>query len=174
MATRPTNLVLTGFMGTGKTTVGLILAEQLTLEFVDTDRVIVDRHGPVATIFEEHGEAAFRQIEAELAVELASRAGNVISTGGGMLLSAANADALESTGRIYCLTAEPELIVERVTGDESGAVRPLLAGDDPHAKIRSLLAERAASYARFLPVATDGRAPSEVADVIAADWNAPH
>ena len=69
------NIVLTGFMGTGKTTVGRLLAEQLGYEFVDTDRVIEERHGKIADVFRSVGEEGFRRIERELAAELADRVG---------------------------------------------------------------------------------------------------
>src|SRR6187399_1176730 len=88
------NIVLTGFMGTGKTTVGRLLAARLGYEFVDTDEAIVERHGEIADIFRTRGEEAFRQIERQLAAELASRERLVISTGGRMMLDPDNVAAL--------------------------------------------------------------------------------
>ena len=80
------NLILTGFMGTGKTTVGRLVARKLGREFVDTDLVIEERHGPIQEIFDRQGESAFRDIERTLAVELGQRKRLVIATGGRMLL----------------------------------------------------------------------------------------
>ena len=103
------NIVLTGFMGTGKTTVGQLLAQQLDYKFVDTDVLIQERTGKsIPEIFEEKGEAAFREMEAALACELAARQGIVISTGGRMMLDSANAATLSSSGRVICLVATPE------------------------------------------------------------------
>ncbi len=161
------NVVLTGFMGTGKTTVGRALASRLGFEFVDTDAVIEAGHGPIPQIFAEHGEGRFRQLEREVAAALAEREGLVVSTGGRMLVDPVNADALGATGDIVCLTATVDTIVERVGA--TAAARPLLAGDDVPGRVRELLAERAPAYARFTQVATDGRSPRQIAaEVLAA------
>jgi shikimate kinase len=160
------NLVLTGFMGTGKTTVGRLLAERLGFDFVDSDALIVDRHGSVAQIFAEHGEHEFRRIEGEVAAELASRDRIVIATGGRMLLDPANAEALARTGRIVCLTASVDTILRRVAPDGTAANRPLLAGHDVRQRVEQLLAERQSGYAAFEQVSTDDRSPSEICDEI--------
>lgn len=159
------NLVLTGFMGTGKTAVGRAAAAVLRADFVDTDVVIEQRHGPIPTIFAEQGEAVFRAYEAELAEELAARSGLVVSTGGGMLLAAGCAERLASTGRIFCLVAAPETILERVRAD-GVAERPLLDSPDPEARIEALLAERAERYDAFEQVPTDGREIREIVEDI--------
>jgi len=161
------NVVLTGFMGTGKTTVGRLLAAEIGFEFVDTDAVIESRHGAVPTIFAEQGEVAFRSIEREVAVELAERDGLVIATGGGLMVDPGTAAVLESGGRVLCLVASAESVLERVLADASGAERPLLADPDPSRRIIELLAARADAYARFTPVHTDGRAPADIASEIA-------
>ena len=171
---RPTapNVVLTGFMGTGKTTVGRLLAERLEYEFVDTDALIEDRHGPIAEIFETSGEDEFRRIEREVAVDLATGERRVISTGGRMMLDPESADALGAVSRVFCLVASPETIAARVLS--GGVVRPLLAGPDPLARITELLAERAEGYARFEQVATDRRTPDDIVNEITANlmrWN---
>ncbi|MEM8705037.1 MAG: shikimate kinase [Actinomycetota bacterium] len=155
------NIVLTGFMGSGKSSVGRALAQVLQREFVDTDAVIEKRHGPIPAIFAAHGEPTFRRYEAELADELATRADLIVSTGGGMLVAPAVADRLAETGRIFCLTAEPATIVERVRADGI-AGRPLLDTDDPEATAAALLAARSEAYARFEAVATDGRSVTEI------------
>ncbi len=162
-----TNLILTGFMGTGKTTVGRLLADRLDLEFVDTDAVIEDRHGPIPEIFAEEGEAGFRAIERRVAAELADRTGLVVATGGRMMLDHDNQASLGATGPVLCLVADATEILRRVEADPSPIGRPLLAGDDPPARIHQLLAERAPLYAAFEQVQTAGRSPEEVADELA-------
>lgn len=162
------NIVLTGFMGTGKSTVGRILARRRGLAFVDTDAVIESRHGPISQIFADHGEAVFRAIEAEVAAEVAGRTGQVVATGGRMLLDADNEAAFRAGGVVVCLVASVPAIVARVSAD-GGPVRPLVAGaEDPTDAVERLLAERAEAYARFIQVDTEGKAPDEVADAIEA------
>jgi 3-dehydroquinate synthase len=161
------NVILTGFMGTGKTTVGRLLAERLGRGFVDTDEVIVTRAGrPIAAIFAEAGEARFRQWEAEVAEELAGRRGLVIATGGRLMLDPDNVARLGATGPVFCLTATPAEILARVERETS--LRPLLAGDDLETRVRSLLERRAAAYARYRAVDTTGKTPEKVAAEIAA------
>ncbi len=155
-------------MGTGKSTVGRLLAERLGFGFVDTDAVIEERHGPIPEIFAAQGEAAFRSMEGALAVELAARSRLVISTGGGMVLDETVASTLAETGDIVCLVAAPETILERVLADESGPERPLLAHPDVSERVLELLAERAERYGRFRQVATDDRTPDEVATAVVA------
>jgi len=162
------NVVLTGFMGTGKTTVGRLLAEQLGYEFVDTDQLIEQRHGKVADIFRERGEEVFRTIEREVASELADRRRLVISTGGRMMLDPLNVTSLSRHGRIFCLVANPDAIFERLAGDPSQSERPLLSGPDPRRRIVELLAERAPGYRRFAQIDTDGVGPAAVANELAA------
>lgn len=160
----PPNIVLTGFMGTGKSTVGRRLAERLGRAFVDTDELIEARHGPIEAIFAEHGEARFRAIEREVAAELGRRRGLVVATGGRLLLDPQNTASLGATGIVVCLHAEVGTLVDRLAGDAGR--RPLLGGDDPEGRIRALLAERAAGYGRFPQVRTDGLTPEEVADAV--------
>jgi shikimate kinase len=161
------NVVLTGFMGTGKTTVGRLLAARLGFEFVDTDQVIVERHGEIADIFRNRGEDGFRQIERELAAELASRERLVISTGGRMMLDPDNVAALGRNGRVFCLVATPDEIFARISDDSSSVERPLLSVGDPRQRIVELLAERSAAYRRFAQVSTDGIEPADVAAELA-------
>lgn len=163
------SIVLTGFMATGKTTVGRLLAERLGYAFVDTDAVIVERHGPIPQIFATQGEDAFRRIEREVAAELAGQGGLVIATGGRLMLDEANVATLGASARVFCLQAGAEAIVARLRADTTAiADRPMLAGDDPEQRVRDLLAERAAGYGRFAPVATEGRTPAGIAAEIAA------
>jgi shikimate kinase len=164
-AVRP-NVVLTGFMGTGKTTVGRTLAARLGAEFVDTDALVEQRHGPIPAIFAEHGEERFRALERELAEELSQRSGLVVSTGGRMMVDPVNAELLAARGVVVCLTATPETIHARV--GRSIDSRPMLRGGDARARIETLLAERAPAYARFTQVTTDDRDVDEIVDEIVA------
>ncbi|HEX6221651.1 MAG TPA: bifunctional shikimate kinase/3-dehydroquinate synthase [Acidimicrobiia bacterium] len=164
------NLVLTGFMGTGKTAVGRELALKLDMEFVDTDALIEARHGPISTIFEERGEAEFRSIERGVAAELGDRKSLVIATGGRMILDPENFRALSKNGRIFCLVATPDEIHDRVTNDPSRRDRPLLRVEDPRQRIVELMTERESGYARFPQLTTDHADPSVIADEVAALW----
>ncbi len=161
------NIVLTGFMGTGKSTVARLLAAELDREFIDTDALIAARHGDLADIFLHRGEGAFRDIERDLAAELASRDGLVVASGGGMLLDPEVADVISEGARVFCLTAESDTILARVISDKSGTMRPLLVGPDPAGRVVDLLAQRAIRYGSFEQVPTDERPPAEVvADII--------
>jgi len=151
-------------MGTGKSTVGRLLAKQLAYDFVDTDDWIEAENGrSIQTIFREEGEATFRQLEHDASVTLGQREGLVIATGGGLMLDEVNAVTLMENGRVFCLVAEPNEIVERVGGGEE---RPLLNVPDPAAKIQELLDKRRDGYGRFPQISTTGKSPKQVAQEI--------
>jgi shikimate kinase len=162
--TDPKNIVLTGFMGTGKSTVGKVLADRLGLKHLDTDQLIERRHGPIPRIFEQLGETGFREIERSVAEELARDEGYVISTGGHVMIDPGNADLLSEGNRVFCLVANVDTIFARVMRRRSS--RPVLNVADPRARIEELLAERAAGYARFEAVPTDENPVSRVVDDI--------
>ncbi len=131
-------------MGTGKSTVGRLVAEQLRFAFLDTDTVIEARAGKfISDIFAQDGEAAFRQLEHKIVLELESRSRSVISTGGGLVANPENLASLKQHSLVICLWASPETIWSRVKHQNH---RPLLNDPDPLVKIRSLLAERAPAY----------------------------
>jgi shikimate kinase len=137
------NIALIGFMGTGKTSVGRLLAEQLHFEFVDTDEVIETRTGKkIAELFKLNGEPAFRELEKQVVAELADRRKLVISCGGG-LASQANLDSLKTHALVVSLWAAPEKIFQRVRHQTH---RPLLHDPEPLKKIRELLAVREPFY----------------------------
>ena len=160
------NIILTGFMATGKTTVGKLLAEQLGYDFVDTDHLIETRAGlTVAEIFSKKGEAAFREMEAAIAEELGDREGFVVSTGGRLMLDPANAAALSKRGRVFCLMATPEDILKRAL-ENKHVRRPLLEVTNPIARIVELLRQREKAYSPFSQVDTSGITPDEVAQKI--------
>ncbi|MBI5248926.1 MAG: 3-dehydroquinate synthase [Desulfomonile tiedjei] len=138
------NIIITGFMGTGKTVVGKDLALLLGREFVDTDDLIEQRVGiPIATIFADMGEPRFRELENEVCRELARTRNLVVSTGGGMLLNTENRKLLTSSGIVIRLKCSPEKILGRVgkAGD-----RPLLNCADPAERIDALLIKREPAY----------------------------
>ena len=161
------NIVLIGFMGTGKSSTGRCLAERLGMRFVDMDALIETRAGkPISQIFAEEGEPHFRQLERALAQELAGQTGLVIATGGGIVLNAANIADFARTGFVICLQATPDMILQRV-GHETH--RPLLATGDKLGRIRELLEKRQALYdAVPHQIDTNGQTPDQVAERIVA------
>lgn len=131
-------------MGTGKTTVGQRVARSLGFRFVDTDKMIVKEHGkPIPRLFAEQGEDFFRDSETEMLRRCAAAEGQVISTGGGIILREANRALLREAGYVIWLRASPESIYERVKSNRN---RPLLQTPDPLATIRDLLAGRSGLY----------------------------
>ncbi len=156
------NIILTGFMATGKTTIGKLLAKELGYAFVDTDEVIAKRADmSIPEIFKTKGEAAFRKIESQVAKELSKKEGLVISTGGGLMLDPGNAAALGRKGRVFCLTATPEEILNRVLKDGS-VNRPLLNTPEPVQCIVGMMEQRSRQYGRFPQLTTSGKTPVQV------------
>ena len=163
------NLVITGFMGTGKSAVGREAARRLDRPFVDMDARIAARAGKsINSIFAEEGEAAFRRMEAQLCAELAAHAGLVIATGGGALVSAENRARMLAVDTVICLRADVATILRR-TREDGSAVRPLLRAADPRAEIIRLLAARREAYAAIpWQISTTDKSIAAVADEIAA------
>ncbi len=140
-------IVLIGFMGTGKTAVGWRLARALDVPFVDTDTLIEKKAAArIPEIFEQHGESGFRAIEKAVIRGLDDGVRRVIATGGGAVLDPDNFAVLRSLGSVIHLNAPAETVLARTRGD--AGIRPLLAGDDPLERIRSLQRERAPVYGR--------------------------
>ena len=138
------NIVLTGFMGSGKSAVGRLVAKRVRFRFVDTDALIVDRAGrPIAEIFAEHGEEHFRDLETAVLESLGNARQCVISTGGGAVVKERNHAILKSLGFVVWLTASEEVIFSRVARNDK---RPLLQTENPRATIAQLLAERRPLY----------------------------
>ncbi|MBC8023709.1 MAG: shikimate kinase, partial [Burkholderiales bacterium] len=138
------NIFLVGMMGAGKTTVGRSLAHRLRREFVDTDRLLVDRTGvAVATVFEIEGEEGFRRRESTLLHEVCDHDDRVVATGGGIVLSEENRRVMREAGTVIYLRARLESLWERTRHD---ATRPLLATPDPRARLAELLREREPLY----------------------------
>jgi shikimate kinase len=150
----PPNLVLAGFMGTGKSTLGPLIARRLGRPFVDTDGVIEAEMGlPVSGIFARYGEGVFREREREVCVRLAGMGGQVIAVGGGALMDPANRVALASTGVIVLLTCERHALVSRLRKSAARGERPLL-GRNLEGTIDRLLGEREPAYAS-IPLRVD-------------------
>ncbi len=157
----PERVVLVGFMAAGKSTVGPLLARELGYRFVDMDAEVERRAGTsVRRLFVTEGEAAFRQLEAEVTRALDEARRVVVAAGGGWMARPELRDRWPDAVRLW-LRAEPETILARL-GDTT-ASRPLL-GEDPTDAVRRLSAEREAAYARAeLAVRTDGLTPAQVA-----------
>jgi len=138
------NLVLIGFMGTGKSSVGRMAAHQLGYDFVDTDDLLERKAGKtISRIFAEDGEARFRELEHQLVAEMAGWRKKVIATGGGLGSDPDNLASLKSHALVVCLWATPEAIWQRVRHQTH---RPLLQEADPLARIRQLLEQRTPCY----------------------------
>ena len=161
-----TNIVLTGFMGSGKSTVGRLVADVLQRDFVDSDNLIVERAGKsIAQIFAEEGEEGFRMLESSVCQHLATKDDLVIATGGGALLDEANRCALKKGGLLICLLASPAAIRQRLAR-ESG--RPLFDGE-----WETLYRERLPTYQGIAHrIDTDDRTPPEVAQKVVELWRA--
>ena len=159
------NIVLVGFMGTGKTSVGQRLAQKLNRSYIDTDDVIErDNEMIIADIFREHGESYFRRLESDAVRKVSDLDNHVISTGGGVVLRQENLKMLKRNGMVFSLAATPEEIWKRV-GHETH--RPLLQGPQPLDRIRKMLAARAPFYARAdCTIHTTGLSIEAVADQI--------
>ncbi|MGI5916548.1 MAG: 3-dehydroquinate synthase [Anaerolineae bacterium] len=159
----PRNLVLTGFMGAGKTTVGREVALRLGRPFIEMDAEIARRAGKsIPEIFREDGEETFRQMERDLCRELAAREGVVIATGGGALIDEENRRALAGNGCLICLDCEPRELLQRLQHDDG---RPMLWADDRAERVRELLQARRPAYARIpYHVDTTHRSKEQVVD----------
>ncbi|MDD4289287.1 MAG: shikimate kinase [Atribacterota bacterium] len=141
------NIFITGFMGTGKSTVACALAKKINKNLIDTDKIIESRIGKsIAEIFDSEGEEYFRRIEKQIFQEIASINNLVIATGGGTLLDKENHRLALKNGIIILLQASPQVIFSRLQKEN---LRPLLSGKNKLAKIIDLLNKRKAKYCRF-------------------------
>jgi len=159
------NLALIGFMGTGKSSVGRLIADTLHYTFLDTDDVIIARAGAsIEDIFKHQGEPVFRQLEARIVEELTRRDRTIISTGGGLPAEENNIASLKTHALVICLWASPEKVLHRVQGQSH---RPLLKDVDPLTRIRQLLSEREKFYRQAdVLVNTEFRSLKEVAQQV--------
>ncbi|KPK43857.1 MAG: shikimate kinase [Nitrospira bacterium SM23_35] len=159
------NIVLTGFMGTGKTEVGKELAQIRGLKLIDLDTEIEKSEKmTINEIFKQFGEQKFRDIESEMIEKLSRERNVIISTGGGAVLKQQNMDILKKTGIVICFMATPETILQR-TGNSDN--RPLLMVDNPLEKIRELLEFRRPFYEKAdLMIDTEDKTPRQIAEEI--------
>jgi shikimate kinase len=160
-----TNIVLTGFMGTGKSEVARELSRLRGMRLIDIDREIeTSQRKSISEIFSHYGEDYFREIETAAIIQFATEQGVIISTGGGAVLREDNLKALQAHGIIFCLTASPETIMLRTAGNND---RPLLQCDDRQMRISKLLTERRPCYEKAgIMINTEGKTPFEIANEI--------
>ena len=172
-------IFLTGLSGSGKSSVGHMLAERLALPFYDTDALVEEQSGmPIATLFEQYGEQYFRDYESQVLAEVARRPdGAVISTGGGIVMRKANREVLRTQGVSVYLAVRPETALERLVAQhemqvamgETPEIRPLLAGNEPLKALQGLLESRATWYEDAdYTCATDGKSVEQVVAAIVA------
>ena len=163
------NIVLVGYMGSGKTSVGKELAKSRGMKFIDLDAYIVEREGrSINDIFTYESEEYFRNVESEVIKEMSTISNTVISTGGGAVLRKENRDNLSKIGHVVYLKADPETILNRVKNDHS---RPLLmteSEEELRKRINTMLDSRNPYYEIFADqvIYTDRLTPFEIAEII--------
>lgn len=148
------NVYLVGLMGSGKTTIGRILARRMGRRFFDSDHEIEHRTGVrIPTIFELEGEAGFRRREAQTIAELTQEAAIVLATGGGAILDPANREALHATGWVVYLDVPTHILIERTRNDSN---RPLLQVANPAERLNTLRTQRDPLYREVADLVIDG------------------
>jgi len=173
---RITNLIITGFSGTGKSLVAKEVARRLNWDFIDTDDEIVKQTGkPIAEIFRQDGEPKFRELERNTIRKACQQKQTIIAIGGGAIVDPQNYELLAKTGLIVCLEATPETIYERLFREAAHSfetkVRPLLANDNPLERIRQIKGSRQPYYANVdWTVHTDNLSISQVAEEVIRAW----
>lgn len=163
------NIILVGLSGTGKSSVGERVALTLGWNLVDMDSDLEAQTGKsVPRMFSEDGEASFRRMEKELLERICQENGQVISTGGGVIIDEENRRLVLDRGLVVCLEASPETICQRLSEEgESGTERPLLSGSDPLERIRALKTERQGYYSiAHHTVNTESLTVDEVASAV--------
>lgn len=160
------NIIIIGFMGTGKTTISKKLSSRYKMEIIDTDRMIVQREGlSISEIFEKYGEEYFRTLETNLLIELQSRHNTVISCGGGTPLREQNVAIMKKCGKVVLLDATPAMVLERVKNSDS---RPLLRGRKNLEGITELMEQRMPRYkaAADIVIQTDHKTVGAICEEI--------
>lgn len=159
------NIVLTGFMGTGKTAVGRELSRMLNMKLVDVDTEIEKvQKMTINDMFGNFGEKYFRDAETEMIKKISREKSIIISTGGGAVLKDENMDTLRENGIIFCLTASAETILARTSRNKD---RPLLKVENPMAKISELLDYRKPFYEKAdIMISTENKTPLQIAEEI--------
>ena len=166
------NLVLVGFSCSGKTTIGRSLARRLRLKCVDTDRMVEDAAGcPIAEIFRQQGEDAFRAMERAAVLEACRGQGQVISTGGGAFISPENRADLRADNFVIHLQVEPITVVHRLQNSKSGRARPLLDNPNPLERVTELMEARRGAYTlAHVELSVDGRSRYDLVAEISRRW----
>ncbi len=162
------NIVLIGFMGTGKTTVANALKQRFGMEIIEMDQIIAEREGmTIPEIFEKHGEGYFRDAETDLLIELQERKNVIISCGGGTPLREKNVAEMKKNGRVVLLTATPETVWYRVKDSHD---RPLIEQNKNVGFIEEMMEQRRPKYeaAADIIIDTDQKSASEICEEIAA------
>lgn len=160
------NIVLIGFMGSGKSTISAELHRLFAMDVIEMDQVIAEREGmSISEIFEVHGEEYFRNLETELLRELQNRKGVVISCGGGVPMRDENVVEMKKNGKVVLLTASPETILDRVKNNHD---RPLLENNKNVDFIADLMKKRKSKYeaAADIVIQTDGKSASAICEEI--------
>lgn len=158
------NIVLIGFMGTGKSTVSELLKRRFAMEVVEMDQIIEERQGmSISDIFATYGEEYFRDLETNLLIEMQSQKNMVISCGGGVPMRERNVVEMKKNGRVVLLTAKPETILNRVKNNHN---RPLLEGNKNVDFIADLMEKRREKYqtAADIVIETDGKSGMEICE----------
>lgn len=161
------NVIIVGFMGTGKSTVSRLLADRLGWSRIDTDEEIVRRAGKsIPDIFASDGESAFRDLESRVLADLLEGGGQIVATGGGAVLREGNRRCMRAGGWVVALAADRQTLVRRVAAGGEAAGRPLLAGD-AEARIDALLAARRHAYDfAHATIDTSRLTPEQVAELL--------
>ena len=160
------NIVLIGFMGAGKSTIAGELKDKLEMDRVEMDQMIVEKQGmSISEIFDEYGEAYFRNLESNTLIELQKRKQTIVSCGGGVVMREENTDHMKKNGRVVLLTAKPETIYERVKDSDE---RPILNNNMNVEFISGLMDKRKDRYEAVadITVATDGKNVTQICEEI--------
>lgn len=158
------NVILTGMMGSGKTTVGKELATILNYNFIDLDEVIENKYGKITDIFSQKGEKYFREIETQELKKFENQSNFVLSTGGGVILKDENIKILKDLGQVFYLSAKSETIYNRIKNQKH---RPLLNTQNPKNTIEEILSKRLEKYEKSgEKIITDSKNAKEIAGEI--------
>lgn len=158
------NVILTGMMGSGKTTVGKELATVLNYDFIDLDEVIENKYGKITDIFSQKGEKYFREIETQELKKIENQSNFVLSTGGGVILKDENIKILKDLGQVFYLSAKSETIYNRIKNQKH---RPLLNTQNPKNTIEEILSKRLEKYEKSgKKIITDSKNAKEIAGEI--------
>lgn len=158
------NVILTGMMGSGKTTVGKELATVLNYDFIDLDEVIENKYGKITDIFSQKGEKYFRELETQELKNFENQSNFVLSTGGGVILKDENIKILKDLGQVFYLSAKSETIYNRIKNQKH---RPLLNTQNPKNTIEEILSKRLEKYEKSgEKIITDNKNAKEIAGEI--------